>query len=67
MEKEAEEHPEVSLPVRPKKPRQQLNKAMEHMRSYVTVPDVPQDTSDTPSADLGEDAYGVPASYGPRP
>ncbi|QIX00088.1 hypothetical protein AMS68_005605 [Peltaster fructicola] len=46
----------VDLPTRSKQPRQQLTAGMEHMRAYVTVPD---------KADLGEDAYGVPAKYEP--
>lgn len=51
-------------------PRQQLSKAMEHMRFAVTVDAVPQPSRPThglPSgAELAEnDAYGVPASFAP--
>lgn len=56
----------MDLPVRKKQPKQQLTKGMEHMREYVVVPDKP---SETPSSkdqhDVGEDAYGVPATYEP--
>ena len=60
---EEEDHPATELPVRKKRPRQQLTKGMEHMRSYVTIPDMP--LSMPPTVDAGEDAYGVPASYEP--
>ena len=50
----------MELPVRKKQPRQQLTQGMEHMRSYVTIPNTPP-----PSTDTGEDAYGVPAKYDP--
>lgn len=54
---------ETALPIRNKQPKQQLTKGMEHMRSYVTVRDPP---SHAPrQGDLGEDAYGVPATYEP--
>jgi tRNAThr (cytosine32-N3)-methyltransferase len=53
-----EQAPEVE---RPRKPRQQLAKGMEHMRTYVTV-DTPSN-QDTTTA--GEDAYGVPAEFAP--
>lgn len=50
----------AALPIRQKKPKQQLTRGMEHMRSYVTVPDTTNaDTS------LGEETYGVPATYAP--
>lgn len=52
----------TALPMRPKQPRQQLSKGMEHMRSYVAVEDA-RDTVTSPST--GEDAYGVPATYEP--
>lgn len=48
-----------SLPIRPKQPRQQLTKGMEHLRSYVTIPETP------PATASSEDAYGVPATYEP--
>ena len=60
---EEEDHPATELPVRKKHLRQQLTKGMEHMRSYVTIPDTP--LSMPPTVDAGEDAYGVPASYEP--
>ena len=53
----------MELPVRTKQPRQQLTKGMEHMRSYVTISD--NDSTPPSSGDVGEDAYGVPASYEP--
>ena len=56
-----EEPSEKVLPIRAKQPRQQLTKGMEHMRSYVTI----LDPKPTPNGDLGDDAYGVPASYEP--
>lgn len=65
---DTEEPPEngilpMTLPVRKKQPRQQLTKGMEYMRTYVTVPDA---TPPTPlSGELGEDAYGVPATHEP--
>ncbi|KAK4540231.1 hypothetical protein LTR36_009636 [Oleoguttula mirabilis] len=52
----------TTLPARPKQPKQQLSKAMEHMRAYVAVEDTSK-TATSPSA--GEDAYGVPATYEP--
>lgn len=51
---------QTELPIRQKKPKQQLTKGMEHMRQYVTVPDTPPHTPPQ-----GEDAYGVPAKYEP--
>jgi tRNAThr (cytosine32-N3)-methyltransferase len=60
---EVEETRTMALPVRTKQPRQQLTKGMEHMRSYVTISD--QDSAPPSSGDVGEDAYGVPASYEP--
>lgn len=52
-----------------KQPRQQLSKAMEHMRFAVTVDPIPHATPCTPptqNSTLPEaDAYGVPASYEP--
>lgn len=54
---------QTTFPIRPKKQRQQLTKGMEHMRAYVTVPGTPPATP--PSGQLGEDAYGVPATYEP--
>ncbi|KAK1061819.1 hypothetical protein LTR74_010730 [Friedmanniomyces endolithicus] len=48
---------EAQIPLRNKQQRQQLTKGMEHMRSYVIIPETPPST--------GEDAYGVPASYEP--
>lgn len=56
---EAEE-PKMALPIRKKKPKQQLTKGMEHMREYVTV-----HQSLPSSTEIGEDAYGVPAIYEP--
>jgi tRNAThr (cytosine32-N3)-methyltransferase len=58
-----EETRTMASPVRTKQPRQQLTKGMEHMRSYVTISD--QDSAPPSSGDVGEDAYGVPASYEP--
>jgi len=52
---------ETTLPLRPKQARQQLTKGMEHMRSYVTIAETPP----VESPNLGEDAYGVPATYEP--
>jgi tRNAThr (cytosine32-N3)-methyltransferase len=59
-------------------PRQQLSKAMEHMRFAVTVDPVPRSSttttppatdpanpSSTPQSPPESDAYGVPASYAP--
>ncbi|KAF2657373.1 methyltransferase [Lophiostoma macrostomum CBS 122681] len=59
-----------------KQPRQQLSKAMEHMRFAVTVDPVPHATPSTPpipdsipptdtKSPPETDAYGVPASYEP--
>lgn len=59
-----EEPPEVVLPLRTKQPRQQLTKGMQHMRDYVTVSTSPV-TNLNPDINVGEDAYGVPASYEP--
>lgn len=56
------ENGSTTLPLRPKQPRQQLTKGMEHMRSYVTIPETPPAT---PPTTIGEDAYGVPATYEP--
>jgi tRNAThr (cytosine32-N3)-methyltransferase len=50
----AESAQKEELPLRPKQPKQQLTKGMEHMRDYVTISD-----------SVGEDAYGVPAKYEP--
>lgn len=50
----------VELPLRKKKPKQQLTRGMEHLRGYVTIPDTPPQTPPT-----GEDAYGVPATFAP--
>lgn len=50
----------VELPLRKKKPKQQLTRGMEHLRGYVTIPDTPPQTPPT-----GEDAYGVPATFEP--
>ena len=61
MDKEADS---AALPIREKQPKQQLTKGMEHMRSYVTISD-PDSTPPTTNGDLGEDTYGVPASYEP--
>jgi tRNAThr (cytosine32-N3)-methyltransferase len=53
------------------RPRQQLSKAMEHMRFAVTVDPIPHSAnsntpaSSTPSEEVGSDAYGVPATYVP--
>ncbi|ORX96073.1 S-adenosyl-L-methionine-dependent methyltransferase [Clohesyomyces aquaticus] len=60
------------------KPRQQLSKAMEHMRFAVTVDPIPKPSSktttpplsadassSTPPTESESDAYGVPASYAP--
>lgn len=60
----------VDLPVRKKQPRQQLTKGMEHMRSYVTIPDTPSQAPATgkdqeTTGSTGEDAYGVPSTYEP--
>lgn len=59
--KENEEStPPTSDTARPKQPRQQLTKGMEHMRAYVAIDDT------TPTATPpGEDAYGVPANIEP--
>ncbi len=62
-ELDGEETTAMALPVRTKQPRQQLTKGMEHMRSYVTISD--QDSASPSNGDVGEDAYGVPASYEP--
>ncbi|KAF2108966.1 S-adenosyl-L-methionine-dependent methyltransferase [Lophiotrema nucula] len=56
-----------------KQPRQQLSKAMEHMRFAVTVDPVPKASTptppletSTPSSEPSEsDAYGVPATFAP--
>ncbi|GAB7359516.1 hypothetical protein MBLNU230_g6160t1 [Neophaeotheca triangularis] len=63
----AEEPEPMSLPVRQKKPKQQLTRGMEHMRSYVTIdtPDTTTDSSSTTTTDAGQDTYGVPASIEP--
>jgi tRNAThr (cytosine32-N3)-methyltransferase len=53
---------DMALPTRPKQPKQQLTKGMEHMRSYVTIPDTPPAT---PDPDSGNDTYGVPSSIQP--
>lgn len=57
----------MDLPVRRKQAKQQLTKGMEHMRSYVTIPDTPPQTPSNVETrdDNGEDAYGVPATYEP--
>ncbi|KAF2683481.1 methyltransferase [Lentithecium fluviatile CBS 122367] len=56
------------------RPRQQLSKAMEHMRFAVTVDPIPRSSAITtppvtedpaPTAQTESDAYGVPASYAP--
>ncbi|KAF2740480.1 methyltransferase [Polyplosphaeria fusca] len=63
------------------KPRQQLSKAMEHMRFAVTVDPIPRSSNSipptstsipptststpTPNTENENDAYGVPASYAP--
>ncbi|KAK3700014.1 hypothetical protein LTR37_016174 [Vermiconidia calcicola] len=68
-----EEDPEVpaqALPIRQKQPRQQLTKGMEHLRSYVVIPDTPPPTPPTilakeESRDAPSDTYGVPATYQP--
>ncbi|KAK3702379.1 hypothetical protein LTR37_014953 [Vermiconidia calcicola] len=68
-----EEDPEVpaqALPIRQKQPRQQLTKGMEHLRSYVIIPDTPPPTPPTilakeESGDAHSDTYGVPATYQP--
>lgn len=59
-----EESSEQALPIRTKQPRQQLTKGMEHMRHYVTISDQESKPQAHDEA-LGEDAYGVPASYEP--
>jgi tRNAThr (cytosine32-N3)-methyltransferase len=46
---------------RPRKPRQQLAKGMEHMRQYVTV----NGPSNEGTVTTEEDAYGVPAEFAP--
>lgn len=54
-------------------PKQQLSKAMEHMRFAVTVDPVPHSSTPTPPPELEQqqqqqtesDAYGVPASFAP--
>ncbi|SMR55324.1 unnamed protein product [Zymoseptoria tritici ST99CH_1E4] len=51
----ATEEQKEELPLRPRQPKQQLTKGMEHLREYVTISD----------SSLGEDAYGVPAKYEP--
>ncbi|KJX95823.1 actin-binding protein [Zymoseptoria brevis] len=51
----ATEEQKEELPLRPRQPKQQLTKGMEHLREYVTISD----------NSLGEDAYGVPAKYEP--
>ena len=56
--------PAMALPIRNKQPRQQLTKGMEHLRSYVTIPDTPPPTPPS-SGSVGQDAYGVPATYEP--
>jgi tRNAThr (cytosine32-N3)-methyltransferase len=48
---------DTTLPVRPKQPRNQLTKGMEHLREYVTI--------DAPTTTVEEDAYGVPATIEP--
>lgn len=57
----------VALPMRPKQPKQQLTKGMEHMRSYVTISDTPLPNQPTePTKGPPEtDAYGVPSTYLP--
>nr|OQO23880.1 hypothetical protein B0A51_09646 [Rachicladosporium sp. CCFEE 5018] len=50
---------EAALPTRPKQPKQQLTKGMEHMRKYVVVPDKASSTSE------GKDDYGVPTTIEP--
>lgn len=47
---------------RRKQPKQQLTKGMEHLRSYVTIAETPK--SEQPET-IGEDAYGVPATFQP--
>ncbi|KAK6439609.1 hypothetical protein LTR95_004181 [Oleoguttula sp. CCFEE 5521] len=50
---------EATLPIRPKQPKQQLTKGMEHMRKYVIVPE-------TAAPSPGEkDDYGVPTTIEP--
>jgi tRNAThr (cytosine32-N3)-methyltransferase len=55
-------------------PRQQLSKAMEHMRFAVTVDPIPHTSTPTDAAQLSQppttshpenDAYGIPASFHP--
>lgn len=59
-----EESSAMELPIRKKQPRQQLTKGMEHMRSYVTIAGH-ESAPPTSNGEVGEDAYGVPASYEP--
>jgi len=54
----------TTLPDRPKVPRNQLTKGMEHMRKYVAI-DSPLPSEPTPSGTEEEDAYGVPAAIEP--
>ncbi|KAK6429423.1 hypothetical protein LTR95_014426 [Oleoguttula sp. CCFEE 5521] len=55
----ADEKSEAALPIRPKQPKQQLTKGMEHMRKYVVVP---EKTSSSPAE---KDDYGVPSAIEP--
>lgn len=62
------EEPESTvMPIRQKKPKQQLTRGMEHMRSYVTIdtPETATHASSTPTQEAGQDAYGVPATFEP--
>lgn len=58
-----------ALPLRPKQPKQQLTKGMEHMRGYVTIDETPSVADSTPATSLGADVepdtYGVPATIQP--
>nr|OQO20352.1 hypothetical protein B0A51_12016 [Rachicladosporium sp. CCFEE 5018] len=50
---------EASLPIRPKQPKQQLTKGMEHMRQYVVVPEKALSASEK------TDDYGIPSTIEP--
>ncbi|OQO13099.1 hypothetical protein B0A48_02563 [Cryoendolithus antarcticus] len=50
---------EASLPIRPKQPKQQLTKGMEHMRKYVVVPEKALSASEK------TDDYGIPSTIEP--
>lgn len=57
-----------TLPLRPKQPKQQLTKGMEHMRGYVTIDapaNAPPPTSTSTTSTAEPDTYGVPSAIQP--